>query len=398
MKKLDSHLSEWTEKGLISKEQAQSIKQHEDGKTSKNYIVYGFLLLGATILGAGIISLIAANWYQIPDFVKLGIDFLILAGLGYSVFRNMDSEKKYIYEVLLTVFVLFVLGTIGLIAQIYQLGGKPYEAFFLWSVISLPAVMFSRKTYLPYLWSVIFLVSSSFVAANSHFFQHHFVVEALSWVFIITIVPVFCVFVCAFLNMLRKGERFIKISKELAILTSLLAIVTADIWISGKVVLWQAHEAVGPYSGLIFWLPCIVLAVSSLLVVYSKKMLSFRGRILLTLLILFHLLMFAIIVNMQDFSSTSFLKTHNQFSGAFLSITFLLLASFLAGVLGQRKIFQALVVFIGIRFLIVYFQAMGGLTKTGIGLVISGLVIIGMVYLWLKTRKHIEKIVERLER
>jgi hypothetical protein len=74
--------------------------------------------------------------------------------------------------------------------------------------------------------------------------------------------------------------------------------------------------------------------------------------------------------------------------------TFSFLAMFVASV-HQRRLFNWLLFFIGIRFLILYFQALGGLATTGIGLIISGVIIVGMAYYWNKYRSDIAQWIER---
>jgi hypothetical protein len=46
--------------------------------------------------------------------------------------------------------------------------------------------------------------------------------------------------------------------------------------------------------------------------------------------------------------------------------------------------------FIGARFLIVYFQVFGSLATTGFGLIISGLIIICAAVLWFKKKEKFE--------
>ena len=53
----------------------------------------------------------------------------------------------------------------------------------------------------------------------------------------------------------------------------------------------------------------------------------------------------------------------------------------------RRALFQWLLFLVGARFLILYFQVIGNLAMTGIGLIISGLVVIGITVIWNKHRK-----------
>ena len=52
---------------------------------------------------------------------------------------------------------------------------------------------------------------------------------------------------------------------------------------------------------------------------------------------------------------------------------------------------------VGIRFLVVYFEAIGGLALSGLGLVISGGIILGGVALWNNNRQRFQKWIVGLE-
>ena len=73
-----------------------------------------------------------------------------------------------------------------------------------------------------------------------------------------------------------------------------------------------------------------------------------------------------------------------------LGATSLFLAS-----IKERRLFQWFLFFLGLRFLILYFQAFGGLATTGFGLIISGSLFIGMAVLWNKYRNPIAAWAER---
>ena len=397
MKQLDKYLAKWIGNGLLSAEQAEKIRAFEDAKSSKNWAAYSFLILGATVIVIGIISLVAANWYEIPNFAKLICGFLILGSFAYAVSRSSNSDKKYFFEVALVLFVLDCLATIGLISQIYNLGGEFYEAVFTWTVITLPVVLFSTRIFLPAIWAVSFLISSSLMAASSSLFLLAFGREAIGWLFLSVFTPLLYIFLSILLPIFKKPTHFTKIFRNLGILTALIAFTMSDVWISSRVGIPELTGSKNmAYSSVAFWFPSIILAIAVILVLNYKKLLSNIGTAVVTILIVLHLVSFYLVMHLHLYSSSSFIKLHNQFSGAFLSILSLFFASILAGILNKRNIFQTLVTFLGLRFLIVYFQAMGGLATTGVGLIISGVIILLMVYLWFKTRDSMKALTERL--
>jgi len=77
MKKILKKITIWKEAGLISDEQFNSIRQFEEANAPKNLAAYTIISLGAIVICIGIISLIASNWEDLGDGVKLLLDFLI---------------------------------------------------------------------------------------------------------------------------------------------------------------------------------------------------------------------------------------------------------------------------------------------------------------------------------
>ena len=67
MSKLEKALKEWVLLGFIGQDQAKLIREHEFAKPEGSWILSGLLILGASIIGIGVISLVAANWNEIPD-------------------------------------------------------------------------------------------------------------------------------------------------------------------------------------------------------------------------------------------------------------------------------------------------------------------------------------------
>jgi hypothetical protein len=61
-----------------------------------------------------------------------------------------------------------------------------------------------------------------------------------------------------------------------------------------------------------------------------------------------------------------------------------------------HRLFQFFLVAVGIRFFVLYLQALGGLATTGFGLIITGLIIIAMVVAWNKFRRELNAWAERL--
>jgi hypothetical protein len=60
-----------------------------------------------------------------------------------------------------------------------------------------------------------------------------------------------------------------------------------------------------------------------------------------------------------------------------------------AAAASMKKLFDIASFVIAIRFIVIYFEVFGSLSMTGIGLIISGAVIIGIAILWNRGRRTV---------
>ena len=129
-------------------------------------------------------------------------------------------------------------------------------------------------------------------------------------------------------------------------------------------------------AGFLAYLPSYVLGVIAALGVWFNSQSTRPQKVLLTVFLASYFLPFHLPYLIKDPGNIYAFCTVMNLS---------LLAIFLASV-QQRKLFQFLLFVVGVRFLILYFQAFGGLALTGFGLIMSGVLIISMVVYWNKYR------------
>lgn len=149
--KLPAKLAQWQQAGIIDSEIAARILAHEARAQAqaggRPYLLYAVLGLGALSLCIGLISVVAANWDGIPAGAKLALDLLLLLGLAGGLYRKVragapeDEETSWLRELLVFLYYGAVLASIGLVGQIYQLGGKIEQALLLWTGVTAPLVL-----------------------------------------------------------------------------------------------------------------------------------------------------------------------------------------------------------------------------------------------------------------
>ena len=65
---LHSQLARWQSAGLLTADQAQRLADHESSRSSgSRWMVWALSGVGALAIVAGLISVIAANWDEIPS-------------------------------------------------------------------------------------------------------------------------------------------------------------------------------------------------------------------------------------------------------------------------------------------------------------------------------------------
>ena len=151
-------LDELVANKIITQDQAEKILSYsKSGSMSKAWKLWYWI--AGLFIGLGTVLLISANWDDVSDLVKLVADFAIWGGVLYGTYWSVVNKKERCKELFLTLSCLFVGATIGLIAQIFNLGGN-WSAFALsWSLLSLVFVLCSRLMVLNILW--LWLMSGS---------------------------------------------------------------------------------------------------------------------------------------------------------------------------------------------------------------------------------------------
>lgn len=373
---LEKSLNRWCKAGLITEKQSADIIKYESEEPSASWVIFGLSGLGVSVVMIGVISLIAANWYEISSSVKLFGYFISLAALGFFAYK-WDRSPGVVRESLLSAFGLFVLAGIGLIGQLYHLESDGYSALFFWLIIILPITLATESRLLNNVWFIGFAISvSMWVAAsdwgignNKPDFSRLYIAVSLPYLFL------------ALGYSLPKviSERFCASARFWSYVTLLVPFAMAGniAWAhGGESEFWQ-H--VGSLYLLPFAAAAVAIICASLRKVYPGRFLTYAICITLVASVLLSLV-----------PLTTPIGRHEIF-GCALFIAVWGGAATIAAAIERRRLFDFCALVIGIRFVVVYFQVFGSLAATGIGLIISGGVILGTAYFWHKYRGKVAK-------
>lgn len=147
---LYGQLPELVRDGTLDAATAARLRQRygdvEQGGRSRAIILFG--ILGAALIGGGVILLVAHNWEELGRPVRAALSFLpLLVGqglAGWTLARRPESVAWR--EGAGTFLTLAIGGSIALVAQTYHMGGRFEDFLLTWVLLALPVAYLQRAT------------------------------------------------------------------------------------------------------------------------------------------------------------------------------------------------------------------------------------------------------------
>src|SRR5438105_836562 len=124
---LAKELEELSKEGIINDETADAIRAYykSKGGNSHNRLFTVFSILGAILVGLGLILIIAHNWDELSKPTKVFFSFLpLLTGQLFCWFSLTKKSESQGWKEGSTAFLFFAVGAcISLISQVYNIHG-----------------------------------------------------------------------------------------------------------------------------------------------------------------------------------------------------------------------------------------------------------------------------------
>ena len=370
-------LKRWHAAGLLSDEQVQRIEEYEQEHASASWVLYGLTGLGVLVVLVGVISIIAANWIVLPDGVKIALYFITLLALATATLFRL-STPGVLREALLCSFGLYLLAGIGLIGQIYHLVSDGYSGIFLWLLLLLPMQFLTESRLLNNLWFFGLLTAVSlwnFETINDETaIRNIFVTLSLPY---LTIGLGYCLGV--------RAEAFSVAARIWG-----FAVLLFPCAIGGNVAWSVGHQGMLKESWSVGLWPLLPLA-GALFAGITAQARGFKKSTLITYAI-YTVLVTSFIISAIPLTFP--LEGEHPILGCTLFILAWAGAAAIAAGMDRKRLFDCAALVIGIRFIVVYFQVFGSLAATGIGLILSGSVILGIAYAWFRFRGKVAKVLK----
>lgn len=142
-------LDAWKREGLLADDAAERLRAwalekrvtDEGGGSKLAQIVVGGL--GALMIGAGLLAIIAHNWDMLPRGVRLAGAFALMGGAQAflaSVLKRGESASAWVRETAAMLVMLTSGGCLALVSQIYNLGGDWPDFLLAWVLLNVPVI------------------------------------------------------------------------------------------------------------------------------------------------------------------------------------------------------------------------------------------------------------------
>jgi len=162
-------ITELVEAGVITNESADKIQTYYKSKkiATPNGLFIVFGILGAILIGLGVIMIVAHNWDNLSRGTKTAFAFIPLligqALCGLTLFKKQESIT---WRESSAVFLFFAVGAcIALVSQIYNMPGNLSSFLFIWMLLCLPVVYVMKSSAV----SLMYIIGVTNYATESGF-------------------------------------------------------------------------------------------------------------------------------------------------------------------------------------------------------------------------------------
>ena len=174
---------------VITPETADKIRDYYKSKsnsaTNPLFIVFG--ILGAVLVGLGIILILAHNWDELSRTTKTILAFLpLLLGQIISGYTLLKKQASPAWRESATAFLFLAVGaSIALVSQIYNLPGSTGTFLFTWMLLGLPLIYVMRASVA----SLLYMSGITYYAAELGYWSFASPPPYLYWLLLLGILP-----------------------------------------------------------------------------------------------------------------------------------------------------------------------------------------------------------------
>lgn len=351
----------WQSAGLIDGDLAARIVAWEAAHRRPVFL-WAVAGMGALALSLGIMAIVGANWDDIPAWLKLAVDLGLNAACAVAVFISWRRDWSWRRELAALLLFGLVLSGIALIGQVYQLQSAPWRALALWLVLTTPFLALTSYSRLTGTIWVIAAVTTWFVAEEP--LQALFAyLNGTAWLFSYQLALMGYLAACAMIVIAILRGLWLP-AREQAGLMGWLA------W-AGLITACTVAVSIGwidSRQGIPLFGPVLLATLATLPAAVAVWLGGERSeRAPLLVLLIGSLVIWSLGLAVAPMEGKS-----GELVRALLFIVYWIGIGAAAARASRRGLFGLAFTMVGLRLLILYFEAIGGLTATGLGLIGGG--------------------------
>jgi len=143
-------INELVDVGILTEETADKIQDYYKKKriSTPNGLFIVFGIIGAVLVGLGIIMIIAHNWDDLSRASKTIFAFVpMLIGQGLCGYALLIKQESITWRESSATFLFFAVGAcIALISQIYNMPGNLSSFLLVWMLLCLPIIYLMKSS------------------------------------------------------------------------------------------------------------------------------------------------------------------------------------------------------------------------------------------------------------
>jgi uncharacterized membrane protein len=149
----------WLELQIITQEQLEQILKLYP---SKKFGIGVLPIFGGLLVGLGVLTFVAANWQEIPQWFRLGLIIAVMCGFYWSGERSKAAGYHRIGEALAGAGLLTFGAGIFLVGQMYHLTSYSVISFLIWGIVGLLLTYLYRSRFMFFLTTLILVIAQSY--------------------------------------------------------------------------------------------------------------------------------------------------------------------------------------------------------------------------------------------
>ncbi len=191
MAKFEEEIQTLEEKGIISKSTAENIRQYyansEDLDKGTNRLLLAFGILGAILIGLGIILIVAHNWDSFGKVTRLCFAFAPLLIAQALVFIAQFYKKGHSgwTEVSAILLVMAIGACISMVSQIYNIEGELGAFLLTWCLLALPIPYLTKSN----ISSLLFIGLTTWLGLETGYINYKSLRAFSYWALLLAILP-----------------------------------------------------------------------------------------------------------------------------------------------------------------------------------------------------------------